>query len=353
MNLSELFATWQTWNERNVVEQAARRAEQAGRDEDAAELRRGLAEDEAASSAVEALAAQHELTELLGGWRWHTVTAAREQGATWTDVAAATGTDPTTARDAFRDQVAAAEHAAETYGIPFRDAERYRAAARDDTDTPAPLHSRADEENPAMTDQDDLRVEHISGPDPYDDGLVVGEIALPGGLPPDEDEEDDDGQRWDDAFEIADRNGYVVFDPATPGGFRALTSDERTQLTDAARAGQPTATGRAQDWWESDTGREHVRQWAVDTADPDKAAQAGPVDDPAALEQRLDDLRVRLTGYTWREGVDRDEAFADRREQLGRWYDDDHAERDTAVEHDDDGSGMSQIECGPDVGRTT
>ena len=50
--------------------------------------------------------------------------------------------------------------------------------------------------------------------------------------------------------------------------------------------------------------------------------QAGRRDD---LSQQLDDARVRLTGYTWREGVDRDEALADRRQQLGNWYDCDQA----------------------------
>lgn len=207
-----------------------------------------------------------------------------------------------------------------------------------------------------MTYPDDLRVEHISGPDQLDDGPVVGEIALPGGLPLDE---DDDDQRWEEAFEIADRDGYVVFDPTAPGGFRPLTADERNELTAAA---EPTRSPEGQPdhaaYWNSPEGQARVRDWAVETEAPEKALEAGPRDDPDELEQRLDDLRVRLSGYTWREGIDRDEALVDRREQLGRWYADDQAEQDTDTELDDDASQDAlpsgwQIECGPDVGKSS
>ena len=39
VSLQELFATWQSWNVRDVAEQAARRAEGTGLDEQAAVLR--------------------------------------------------------------------------------------------------------------------------------------------------------------------------------------------------------------------------------------------------------------------------------------------------------------------------
>jgi hypothetical protein len=343
VNLSELFNTWQVWNAHAVAEQAARRAETDGRDEDAAELRRGLAQDPTAPTAIDALAAQHELVELLGGWRWHTITAAREQGATWDDVAAVTGTDPITAQQGFREHLAHAEHAAEQSGITFHDAERYRAAAHDDTDDlperDAP-RAQTGEETHAMTDdRDDHRIEHISGPDRVEDGLVAGEIALPGGLPS-EDDDGDDVPLWGAAFDVADRDGYVMFDPAAPGGVRGLTPDERTELLDAVRAGQPAsrvADRSTQDVelhdghdqvrgfppTEAEAGRPRHEQTAAGDADPTTAVDDSHPDDSDRLGQRLDHLRVQLSGYTWREGVDRDQALADRREQLGRWHDDD------------------------------
>lgn len=44
---------------------------------------------------------------------------------------------------------------------------------------------------------------------------------------------------WDAAFAIAERDGHVAFDPAEPGGFRALTAGEHRALTDQVRATQP------------------------------------------------------------------------------------------------------------------
>ncbi|GAA4895680.1 hypothetical protein [Actinomycetospora straminea] len=47
---------------------------------------------------------------------------------------------------------------------------------------------------------------------------------------------------WDKASTIAERDGYVVFDPATPGGFRALHTDERDALVADARTAPPRWT---------------------------------------------------------------------------------------------------------------
>ena len=336
MNLPELFETWRAWNERSVLDTALRRAERAGEQERAAQLRELLA-DQPRVPAVDALAAQHELTELLSGWRWHTVTAAREEGATWDAIAAATRTDPDTARQSYRERVAEAEHAAAELDLPLRDADRYRAASRDDHDTTTTEPIKPLEGDQAMPDHDfDRQPEMIAGPDLDDQGFVVGEIALPGGLPPDEDQDDDaDVPRWDEAFSIADRDGYVMFDPTKPGGFRSLAPDERTALSAAAAGSvrsesegseQLAASRKSSEpaegagWWETDEGRARIGPWAAENADPAKAVDDSHPDDPEKLQQRLDDLRVRLTGYTWREGVDRDEALADRRQQLGYWY---------------------------------
>jgi hypothetical protein len=192
-------------------------------------------------------------------------------------------------------------------------------------------------------------VRHISGPELDKDGLVGGEIALPGGLPPDDDE-DEDGARfdvpgWEQAGTIADRDGFVLFDPEVPGGFRALTPVERAELTDAVRAGTPAATTSASDArqgtpvagprpepvdfvdgepvFDTEEGVAARERWAIENADPAKALDDTHPDDLDALQHRIDELRVRLSGYTWRDGVDRDQALAERREQLGRWHDDD------------------------------
>lgn len=304
MNLPELFETWRAWNERSVLDTALRRAEQAGEQERAAQLRELLA-DRPRVLAVDALAAQHELTELLSGWRWHTVTAAREEGATWDDIAAATRADPDQARESYRERVAEAQQAAAELHLPLRDADRYRAAAGEDTDTTTAEPVNRPEGDQAMPDHDDYdrQPEMIAGPDLDDQGFVVGEIALPGGLPPDEDEDADEVARWDEALSIADRDGYVMFDPTASGGFRALSADEYRTFLDPARAGMSSKV--VQD-----------DETAV-VKEPGDEGQAEHLDD---LGQQLDDVRVRLTGHTWREGVDRDEALANRRQQLGYWY---------------------------------
>lgn len=90
-SLDQLLATWQAWNRRDVLAQATERAADVGDTDRAATLQALLAQQQA-PSATEALAAQHELASLLGGWRWQTVAAARAEGATWGDIAAATGT---------------------------------------------------------------------------------------------------------------------------------------------------------------------------------------------------------------------------------------------------------------------
>lgn len=128
-SLSALLDTWQAWNGREVFERAAARARAAGEHQRAARLAELVARDREVA-ALDALSAQHELSSLLAGWQWHTVRAAREQGATWADIAYATRTDPEHARTAYLDTVDRQEHAAHRHGgMPFDDAADYRAAA--------------------------------------------------------------------------------------------------------------------------------------------------------------------------------------------------------------------------------
>ncbi|MDD7967793.1 hypothetical protein [Actinomycetospora lemnae] len=122
--LEGLLATWQAWNRRDVLARAAGRAANAGDTERAAALH-ALLDGQEAPSRTAALAAQHELASLLKGWRWQTVAAARAEGATWDDVAAATGTTAEAARADHARQLTRAEAAALAAGLEF-DHDRYR-----------------------------------------------------------------------------------------------------------------------------------------------------------------------------------------------------------------------------------
>ncbi|MDN5855822.1 MAG: hypothetical protein L0K86_23875, partial [Actinomycetia bacterium] len=113
-SLQQLMAVWQAWSGRDVIERAARRAEGAG---DPAQARRLRALDDGpAVSAVEALAAQHEVSSLLAGWEWQTIRAARDEGATWADIGRAVAADPAAARTAYLTAIDRQEQAAARSG---------------------------------------------------------------------------------------------------------------------------------------------------------------------------------------------------------------------------------------------
>jgi len=181
---------------------------------------------------------------------------------------------------------------------------------------------------------DDNLPEHVRGPELDEDGFLVGEIALPGGLPPEDDEDDDEeaGGRgldvpcWDEAFSIADRDGFVLFDPKAPGGFRTLTSDERHEILDAVRAGTPGAQFDVQS---SQGGTAEAR--SIENAHPATATADAPRDDIDRLHHRTDDIRARLATASYRKDVEQDQDVAERRQQLERWHDDDTQDRGESV----------------------
>jgi hypothetical protein len=218
-------------------------------------------------------------------------------------------------------------------------------------------------------ERDDDRPQHVSGPTLDEDGFLVGEIALPGGLPPDE---DDDGQhdldddearfdvpRWAEALTVADRDGFVLFDPGAPnhaveadGPGAAPELDEagpaESDRPSELRVHQPgyesrPTRGSSPPWGDDDeaTAVAYDRgPWAEPTTGeswdssghgarelPEQPARLESPEDRDEIERRLDAARTRLTGYTWREGVDCEQALAERREQLGRWYGDDVADQ--------------------------
>lgn len=72
-NLAALLDTWQQWSAHNVMTRALGHAPS----------------EEPAVSALEALRDNHELVELLIGWQWQAMHAARCDGASWEEIGAA------------------------------------------------------------------------------------------------------------------------------------------------------------------------------------------------------------------------------------------------------------------------
>ncbi|MDN5856485.1 MAG: hypothetical protein L0K86_27325 [Actinomycetia bacterium] len=146
MSLPDLLAVWNGWSRRDVMEQAATRAEADG-DSDRAALLRGLVTDERCVSAVEALAAQSEVASRLSGWQWQTVHAARQEGATWAEIGRAAQADPAVVRAEYLATVDAQELAAARHGWSFgmtaEQAREHRAVAGPRIDEPVPYELTA------------------------------------------------------------------------------------------------------------------------------------------------------------------------------------------------------------------
>lgn len=123
-SLNKLLETYQAWSLRDTFDRIAERADADGDVDRAAELRE-IGRSETPVSAVDALAAQHEVSSLLSGWEWLTIRAAREDGASWREIATSTRSDPEQARAGFLARIEQAER----YGHSFTDGDRYRRAA--------------------------------------------------------------------------------------------------------------------------------------------------------------------------------------------------------------------------------
>lgn len=120
---SELLDIWQTWASRDAADDAIHRAEQRG-DQRSAEIMRKYRDTEPAGDPIDALRAGRELATALLGEQWIAVRAAREAGATWEQIAAATDTTGELARAEF----AARIERYEQHGPGLTDMTPYRAA---------------------------------------------------------------------------------------------------------------------------------------------------------------------------------------------------------------------------------
>jgi hypothetical protein len=96
-SLTELLQTWQSWSYRDLLSRSLAQADAAGDTERTEQLRRVVALEPDVSP-LDALAANQELTRLLRGWQWHAIRAAREAGATWSQVGQAVGSTAEQAR---------------------------------------------------------------------------------------------------------------------------------------------------------------------------------------------------------------------------------------------------------------
>ncbi|MCO1658115.1 hypothetical protein [Pseudonocardia humida] len=205
---------FEAWSTRSLFTRFAAEAAAEG-DARRAETLRAIAEAEREVDALDALGAQHELARELCSVEWLTVRAAREAGASWSQIAQATGTGAVRAREAFLDIVEAQHH----YGfLSDTDAEGFRAAAGRWTDelrpdTPPQVLAEIEQAS-AAGDQDRLAALRVVWWDtdhhPHHTGRDTGG---------DTDREDDDG---DGGAEVG---GAAGPQPEPDSGGDAATAD--------------------------------------------------------------------------------------------------------------------------------
>lgn len=84
INLGRLVAVWEAWSRRQTSRRMRALADAAG---DAEQDGLWTEHEQPGPGPLQALAAHRRLVGLLGSFRWHAVLDAREQGASWDDIA--------------------------------------------------------------------------------------------------------------------------------------------------------------------------------------------------------------------------------------------------------------------------
>ncbi len=84
-NLRQLLATWENWSAHDTL---ARALANITTEDSRERITRSLAETPAVS-ALDALRASANFIELLTGWQWQAIYAARQEGASWAQIGAA------------------------------------------------------------------------------------------------------------------------------------------------------------------------------------------------------------------------------------------------------------------------
>jgi hypothetical protein len=102
---SQARQTWDAWSDASMWQRVLQQARANGEE---ADLRRRLPQlDELTQGPgpLGALRANHQLVELLQGWQWLAVRAAREQGHGWHDIGQALDLDADQAKRAYLERV--------------------------------------------------------------------------------------------------------------------------------------------------------------------------------------------------------------------------------------------------------
>ncbi len=120
----ESFGTWNAFHERRMWEQAGEKLRAQGADGERLRVVDDAAAKALAVSALEALAANARLVDLLSGRRWYVIQAAREQGAEWAEIGAALGISKQAAWEFYKRKI----EAQETYVGDHHDTARARSA---------------------------------------------------------------------------------------------------------------------------------------------------------------------------------------------------------------------------------
>jgi hypothetical protein len=107
---------------------AALRVAEANDDIDGNASARGWLAELPEMTALQALAVDTRLADLLMGRRWSTMRQAREDGCSWAKIGEAIGVSKQAAQEWYYKQIAAAERAV---GAPLHDVERSRAVLDD------------------------------------------------------------------------------------------------------------------------------------------------------------------------------------------------------------------------------
>ena len=114
-SLVDLLSTWQLWSYRDRLTHQIAQAHQARDTTRVTTLTHRLNTTPPGVGALEALAANHQLATLLIEWQGDAIRAARHAGASWHQIATATGT---TAEQACADCLAHTEHATPNTEVP-------------------------------------------------------------------------------------------------------------------------------------------------------------------------------------------------------------------------------------------
>jgi len=245
-SLASLLETWQSWSTSNTFGRAEARVRAAGNKERAEQLR-DIAAQGPQVAAVDALAAQHEVASLLGGWEWHTVRAAREQGASWGQIGRATRTDPEIARTAYLAKVDRQESVlAGIEGMSFDEAAEYRAAAGH---WPAELHP----DTPTSV------VEHIETALDVGDEQVLDELRA----------------RWWNPDHTPDPAAARQRDEGPTPGYREQPQQQQQQ------AAEPEP-GPAMPGWMAEKAARSEAEWAAADGRPPDGARGGQYPELAA-----------------------------------------------------------------------